>query len=211
MAALERNRPELRRAIPGTDAEVLARTEVRARRKVRPDGRDTPALRERGGAARPGRLMLRALVLAAFLPAAAAEPTAGPRGWRADYTVCEPAASDLRLFSGTTRRAMGPLRPARRGAPRARPAPRRRNERRDVPRRPQCGRLLRGIGEEVAPLVTREGPGNFGLLPNGVLCLSDASAAILETRASTRRGRPAATRRSRVRCWSSTASCIRAS
>lgn len=38
-------------------------------------------------------------------------------------------------------------------------------------------------GREIAPLVTRDGPGNFGLLPNGVLCLTSDSASILETRA----------------------------
>ncbi|MEO0831173.1 MAG: phosphodiester glycosidase family protein, partial [Pseudomonadota bacterium] len=38
-------------------------------------------------------------------------------------------------------------------------------------------------GREVTPLVTREGPGNFGLLPNGVLCLSDAGASVTESRA----------------------------
>ncbi|MCV6593219.1 MAG: phosphodiester glycosidase family protein [Silicimonas sp.] len=37
-------------------------------------------------------------------------------------------------------------------------------------------------GREVAPLVTRDGPGNFGLLPNGVLCLGD-TASIHESRA----------------------------
>ena len=31
-------------------------------------------------------------------------------------------------------------------------------------------------------IVTREGPGNFGLLPNGVLCLTDGSARIVESR-----------------------------
>lgn len=35
-------------------------------------------------------------------------------------------------------------------------------------------------GELSAPLVTREGPGNFGLLPNGVLCISGA-ARVIET------------------------------
>ena len=42
-------------------------------------------------------------------------------------------------------------------------------------------------GEELAPLVTREGPGNFGLLPNGVLCLGDGAAAIWESRAFAKR------------------------
>lgn len=36
--------------------------------------------------------------------------------------------------------------------------------------------------EEIAPLVTRAGPGNFGLLPNGVFCLSEGRAAVIETR-----------------------------
>lgn len=38
-------------------------------------------------------------------------------------------------------------------------------------------------GEQIAPIVTREGPGNFGLLPNGVLCLSAGKARIYESRA----------------------------
>ena len=37
-------------------------------------------------------------------------------------------------------------------------------------------------GTQLAPLVTREGPGNFGLLPNGVLCLGESEAAIIESR-----------------------------
>jgi uncharacterized protein YigE (DUF2233 family) len=37
-------------------------------------------------------------------------------------------------------------------------------------------------GVEAAPLVTRAGPGNFGLLPNGVLCLGDGTAAVIESR-----------------------------
>ncbi|SEM61492.1 Uncharacterized protein YigE, DUF2233 family [Loktanella fryxellensis] len=36
-------------------------------------------------------------------------------------------------------------------------------------------------GVEAAPLVTREGPGNFGLLPNGVFCLTDTTARVIET------------------------------
>lgn len=37
-------------------------------------------------------------------------------------------------------------------------------------------------GEERAPIVTREGPGNFGLLPNGVLCLGEGTARVIESR-----------------------------
>lgn len=37
-------------------------------------------------------------------------------------------------------------------------------------------------GRELAPLVTRDGPGNFGLLPNGVFCVG-AGFAVVESRA----------------------------
>ena len=37
-------------------------------------------------------------------------------------------------------------------------------------------------GETLAPIVTREGPGNFGLLPNGVLCLGEGTARVIESR-----------------------------
>jgi uncharacterized protein YigE (DUF2233 family) len=36
-------------------------------------------------------------------------------------------------------------------------------------------------GAEEMRLVTRDGPGNFGLLPNGVLCLADTRAAVIES------------------------------
>ena len=37
-------------------------------------------------------------------------------------------------------------------------------------------------GDEVVGVITSAGPGNFGLLPNGVLCLNAGSAAIFESR-----------------------------
>ena len=37
-------------------------------------------------------------------------------------------------------------------------------------------------GRELAPLVTRDGPGNFGLLPNGVFCVGDGFS-VVESRA----------------------------
>ena len=40
-------------------------------------------------------------------------------------------------------------------------------------------------GIELAPIVTRKGPGNFGLLPNGVFCLTDRRALVVESRAFT--------------------------
>ena len=38
-------------------------------------------------------------------------------------------------------------------------------------------------GIQQAPIVTREGPGNFGLLPNGVFCLRGDRADVIESRA----------------------------
>lgn len=38
-------------------------------------------------------------------------------------------------------------------------------------------------GNETAGLVLREGPGNFGLLPNGVFCMAGPSASVTESRA----------------------------
>ncbi len=43
--------------------------------------------------------------------------------------------------------------------------------------------LFQKDGAEVAPIVTREGPGNFGLLPNGVFCVTDTRARVIESRA----------------------------
>ena len=37
-------------------------------------------------------------------------------------------------------------------------------------------------GAEMKKIVTRDGPGNFGLLPNGVLCLGERQARIIESR-----------------------------
>lgn len=38
-------------------------------------------------------------------------------------------------------------------------------------------------GVETKSIVTREGPGNFGLLPNGVFCVRDGRADVFESRA----------------------------
>ncbi|MYA88641.1 MAG: hypothetical protein F4X97_09345 [Boseongicola sp. SB0662_bin_57] len=43
-------------------------------------------------------------------------------------------------------------------------------------------------GKEFAPIVTSDGPGNFGLLPNGVLCLNEGAAGIVESRSFVRSG-----------------------
>jgi uncharacterized protein YigE (DUF2233 family) len=36
-------------------------------------------------------------------------------------------------------------------------------------------------GRETAPLITSDGPGNFGLLPNGVFCIAETSALVRES------------------------------
>ena len=38
-------------------------------------------------------------------------------------------------------------------------------------------------GQERSPVISTDGPGNFGLLPNGVFCVSEASARVYETKA----------------------------
>lgn len=38
--------------------------------------------------------------------------------------------------------------------------------------------LFLADGAEASPLITRDGPGNFGLLPNGVFCITDHFAVI---------------------------------
>lgn len=50
--------------------------------------------------------------------------------------------------------------------------------------------LFRQGGQDLAPLVTAEGPGNFGLLPNGLLCLAPEGAFVLEARAFAAEPRP---------------------
>ena len=37
-------------------------------------------------------------------------------------------------------------------------------------------------GAALAPVITREGPGNFGLLPNGVFCIREGRADVIETK-----------------------------
>ncbi|MGB3146392.1 MAG: phosphodiester glycosidase family protein, partial [Paracoccaceae bacterium] len=36
-------------------------------------------------------------------------------------------------------------------------------------------------GQELAPLQRKPGPGNFGLVPNGVFCITEQSFAVIET------------------------------
>lgn len=49
------------------------------------------------------------------------------------------------------------------------------------PNRSPVGLYIEG-GEEFSRIVTSEGPGNFGLLPNGVFCIEDARFTLIESR-----------------------------
>jgi uncharacterized protein YigE (DUF2233 family) len=99
----------------------------------------------------------------------------------ADYTVCEvdPAREELRLFlndSGgkpygsfrAVEAEWGPLSFAMN-------AGMYHEDRRPVG-------LYIEEGREFAPIVTRDGPGNFGMLPNGVFCIDRGRAFVFESR-----------------------------
>jgi uncharacterized protein YigE (DUF2233 family) len=126
--------------------------------------------------------------LAALFALAVAAPTAGAAGCAnldfegVSYTVCEvaPRQERLRLFLDDARgepygefaaveAAHGPLVFAMN-------AGMYHEDRRAVG-------LFRQDGRDLAPLVTRAGPGNFGMLPNGLLCLSEEGAFVVESRA----------------------------
>nr|WP_073330247.1 phosphodiester glycosidase family protein [Wenxinia saemankumensis] len=100
----------------------------------------------------------------------------------ARYTICDiaPAEEALRLYlsapSGRPYGQFGALEAARGPMAFAMNAGMYHADRRPVG-------LYIEDGVELAPLVTSAGPGNFGLLPNGVLCLSDDRARVIETRA----------------------------
>lgn len=128
--------------------------------------------------------MLRAVILAALIPSAADAGCESLTFEGRRHTVCEVEARDLHLFQADEA-----------GAPwghfaRLDAALRDRGQQLAIAMnggmyhddRSPVGYFVED-GREIAPLVTREGPGNFGLLPNGVLCLSGDRAQITETRA----------------------------
>lgn len=95
------------------------------------------------------------------------------------FTVCtvDPAREDLRLFHSGPDGVLGSF-----GAVKALHGPLAfaMNAGMYHDDRAPVGLYVEG-GTQVARLVTRDGPGNFGLLPNGVLCLTDSSARVIET------------------------------
>ncbi|WP_135449491.1 MULTISPECIES: phosphodiester glycosidase family protein [Tabrizicola] len=99
------------------------------------------------------------------------------------YTVCEVAAGeDLRLFRSGPDGAYGSFRAVNQALE---------AEGKSLGFAMNAGMYHRDLspvglyiedGSEQAPLVTRDGPGNFGMLPNGVFCW-DGSFRIIESRA----------------------------
>jgi len=101
------------------------------------------------------------------------------------YTICEAAAGDdLRLFlndgNGTAFGSFDRIEAAL--APQGLALGFAMNAGMYHPDRRPVGLYVEG-GETQARLVTSEGPGNFGMLPNGVFCLGEAGFAVIESRA----------------------------
>lgn len=102
-----------------------------------------------------------------------------------DYALCEAeAGQDLRLFLtapdgrpyGTFQRIDAALEPLGQRLVFAMNAGMYHSDRRPVG-------LYIEDGAERAPIVTSAGPGNFGMLPNGVFCIGEGRFAIVESRA----------------------------
>ena len=127
--------------------------------------------------------MLRALLLSLFAAPAAAQDCAPTEFDGLRFTACEVAPTELRLFhadeTGAPWGHFGRLDAKLRGEGRTLGVAMNGGMYHDD-RRP-VGHYVED-GAEMTPLVTREGPGNFGLLPNGVLCLTSGEARILESR-----------------------------
>ena len=130
-------------------------------------------------------MTIRALALALALGSPAAALTCSQTEFEAvGYTLCEVGAGDdLRLFHAGPDGVYGQFRAVDRALDAA-------SERLSFAM--NAGMFHSDLspvglyvenGVELAPLVTRAGPGNFGLLPNGVFCAaSDGTFAVLESR-----------------------------
>ncbi len=126
-----------------------------------------------------------ACVAVASLAGAAAAETCRPYSYaQNDYIVCEVAAgADLRLFLNDPAGGVyGSFQRVERAAAAigarvvfAMNAGMYHGDRRPVG-------LYIADGVEVAPIVTAAGPGNFGLLPNGVFCVETARLSVIESR-----------------------------
>lgn len=132
-----------------------------------------------------GALALAALLTGVTSGFAAASPCEAIRFDDTPYTVCEAAlGDDLRLFLtdaagepyGSFARIDAAL------ATRGEALVFAMNAGMYHPDRRPVGLYIED-GAEVGRLVTREGPGNFGMLPNGVFCIHDAGFSVIESRA----------------------------
>ncbi len=127
--------------------------------------------------------MLRAALLAAVLPGIAGAACRDTTFEDLPYTVCDIApGADLRLFLngpdgnlGTFAAINEQLRATDQALSFAMNAGMYHADRAPV------GLYIEN-GVEYAPIITSDGPGNFGLLPNGVFCIGDAFA-VVEARA----------------------------
>ena len=125
-----------------------------------------------------------ALLLAA--PAAAADTCRTTRFEGAGYAVCEvPAGADLRLWQAAPdgRPVATFDRLAALAEAEGRTLVFAMNAGMYHPDRRPVGLFVKD-GRQAAPIVTRAGPGNFGMLPNGVFCIRpDGAFAVIESRA----------------------------
>ena len=137
-----------------------------------------------------GRIVARALSLASLAALAGGAAQAACRTLTHDgagYTVCSFRADrdDIRLWhsaeDGTLYGSFRALDAALRAGEGRRLAFAMNGGMYHDDRRPVGHHVEAGV--ERAPLVTSDGPGNFGLLPNGVFCWDDARAAVIESRA----------------------------
>lgn len=136
----------------------------------------------------PAMLAPLPLVLAGlFLPgASAAAPCRAMEFEGTSYTVCEAApGADLRLFLNGPRGNLGSFDAVNRQlAGQGETLVFAMNAGMYHPDRRPVGLYVED-GQELAPLVTTSGGGNFGLVPNGVFCIGDRFA-VIETQALSR-------------------------
>jgi uncharacterized protein YigE (DUF2233 family) len=97
------------------------------------------------------------------------------------YTACEvdPAVDQLRLFHKADDQVLGSFR-AVEGLPDVSALPFAMNAGMYHPDRAPVGLYIED-NVQVMRVIPNAGPGNFGLLPNGVFCITDDSARVIET------------------------------
>lgn len=139
------------------------------------------------------RRALAALMLALAAPAAASAACRDMTFETLPYTVCEVSANqDLRLFhsapDGSVLGSFGRVDAAL--EPEGKKLQFAMNAGMYHPDRAPVG-LLVTEGQVQSPIITSDGPGNFGLLPNGVFCIGDRLAVV---EARTFKARPPACR-----------------